>query len=141
MPKRARLGDTYVDEVNGYIFEFVKGHPLFPGKRWVYQHRRVLAEKLGRELKRWEIAHHKDENGFNNKPGNIIYTTRRKHPTLHAGITRSESVKKLMSLAAKKRCTGEWRKAVSKRVKRQHKEGKFGRRTWKILRFPRLTES
>lgn len=143
--RAAKRGDTYVDGVNGYIVECVKGHPLFPGRAWVYQHRRILAERLGRPLEHWEIAHHDDENGLNNKSENIVYTTRVKHPTLHIGAKRSEKTKRLLSISAKRRCTPEWRAAVSKRVKEQHRQGKhWYKRKPRFPReplFPRLEES
>ena len=49
--RKANRGDFYIDEINGYIIECVRDHPLFPGKTWVGQHRRVMAEKLKRILK------------------------------------------------------------------------------------------
>lgn len=36
-----------------------------------YEHRKVLAEALGRELMKNEIVHHKDENKLNNVPENL----------------------------------------------------------------------
>lgn len=131
MKPKGKLGDFYLDEINGYFIECVRGHPLFPGRKWVAQHRRVMAEKLGRPLKSTELVHHKDENKLNNDPENLELTTRAGHPAHHAGATRSEETKKRMSAAAKARCTPEWRAEVSERVVAQHKAGKFGRQTWK----------
>lgn len=131
MPRKAKRGENYYDHINKYIIECVGGHPLFKGRSWAGQHRRVLAEKLNRKLKSHEIAHHIDKYKTNNEPSNIELTTRKNHPTLHKGQQRSEEVKDKMKEAAIKRCTPEWRRKVSKRVKRQHKAGKFGRKTWR----------
>lgn len=48
---------TSFDKINGYIIEYVKGHPLFTGRSWVGQHRVVMAEHLNRELLSTEIVH------------------------------------------------------------------------------------
>lgn len=39
--------------------------------KYQYEHRKVLAEALGRALLRHEIAHHKDGNKVNNIPENL----------------------------------------------------------------------
>ncbi len=129
--RKAKQGDFYFDNINGYIIECVRGHPLFPGKVWVGQHRRVMAEKLKRSLQSNEIVHHKDDNKTNNSIKNLILTTRINHPKLHTGHKRSEETKTNMKKSAVARCTKEWRAAVSKRVKEQHKAGKFGSNTWR----------
>ena len=46
------------------------------------------------------------------------------------GSQRTPEQRAATQKAAIKRCTPEWRAAVSARVKEQHKRGKFGRATW-----------
>lgn len=58
-------------------------HPLFPGRKWVGEHRIVLAEKLGRPLLSSEIAHHNDDNGRNNVPDNLTLKNWGEHSQLH----------------------------------------------------------
>lgn len=131
MTRRAKLGDTYIDEANGYIVECVRGHPLFPGQTWVYQHRRVMAEKLNRQLLSSEIVHHKDEDGFNNKRRNLEIQSRAKHAALHkTGKRHSQETRKKMKASGARKCTPEWRAAVSQRVKKQHADSQFGQITW-----------
>ena len=38
---------------------------------WVLEHRKIMAEKLGRPLKRTEIVKHKDNDITNNSPSNL----------------------------------------------------------------------
>jgi group I intron endonuclease len=55
-----------------------------------------------------------------------------RHPTAYGpkGSKHSEDSKIKISIASKSRCTPQWRKAVSERVKRQHAAGKLGQTTW-----------
>ena len=46
------------------------------------------------------------------------------------GSKRTKNQRKHLSESAIARCTPEWRKAVSKRVKLQHTNGNFGQKTW-----------
>jgi hypothetical protein len=123
--KSVPVGTLYLDPINGYMLERVQDHPLFPGFRWVPQHRKIVAEKLGRKLESWELVHHKDHDKLNNNEDNLALTTRTEHPTKHKGLKRSAELRARMSEAAKRRCTPEWRAAVSERVKLQHQQGRF----------------
>jgi hypothetical protein len=79
-------------------------HPLFPGKKWVGEHRVVLAEKLGRPLTYDELAHHKDEDPRNNHPDNIELLRRGEHSHHHnAGRTRTEAEREGTSKALRGR--------------------------------------
>lgn len=130
--RRSKMGYTYKDRTNGYFVECVRGHRLFPKKKFVYQHRRVMAEDLNRKLSKFEIVHHKNHDGYDNRIENLEILDRREHAKIHhEGKRRSLRVRLKMSISAKKRCTIEWKKAVSKRVTQQHKDGKFGRQTWR----------
>jgi len=53
-------------------------------KRYIYLHRAVLEQKLGRYLKQHEQAHHKDENKKNNHHSNIELINRGEHQRQHA---------------------------------------------------------
>ncbi len=46
------------------------------------------------------------------------------------GFNLTATQRKRASSSAKARCTPAWRKAVSERVKLQHKQGRFGKHTW-----------
>lgn len=131
MGKRANLGDVYEDKVNGYVIECVRGHTIDFGRSWVAQHIVRVCEKLGRPLQRGELVHHRNHNKHDNRLRNLKLTTRVNHMKDHVGAKRSDEAKVRMKAAAVKRCTPEWRLEVSERVKKQHRDGKFGRRTWK----------
>ena len=122
---------SYFCKTSGYIFEKVDGHPLFPNRKWVPQHRRKMAEKLGRTLKSTELVHHINGIKTDNRLRNLRLISRKEHPTTHKGQKRTEETKQRLSAAAKARCTPAWRSAVSKRVKEQHAKGKLGAQTWK----------
>lgn len=67
--------DTYV-MVNGY-------RVLGKSDNRKLAHRKVMEEKLGRELTPDEIVHHKDENKLNNHPDNLELMTRAEHLAHH----------------------------------------------------------
>jgi hypothetical protein len=60
----------------------------YTGKKYrglyVYEHRYILEQKLGRLLKEGEIAHHKNNDPFDNDPENIELKTRQTHGKHHA---------------------------------------------------------
>lgn len=52
-------------------------------RRWVYEHREVATQKLGRELASSEQVHHIDGNILNNKPSNLYVGTIAEHCHFH----------------------------------------------------------
>lgn len=124
--------DAWTDDYWGYVLEKWDGtHPLFPGLRVVRQHRRIIAEELGRALSDDEVVHHIDGNRANNERSNLQLMTDREHRILHStGRIWSEESKRKASVSALARLTDEERKIRSERAARQHAEGNFGRTTW-----------
>lgn len=61
------------------------GYECYIGKNGhkVYIHREILEKKLGRKLKKGEVAHHKDDNKRNNYPKNIELKTEQTHGKHH----------------------------------------------------------
>jgi len=53
-------------------------------KKYIYLHRAVLEQKIGRYLKQHEQSHHKDENKKNNTPSNLELINRGEHQRQHA---------------------------------------------------------
>lgn len=52
-------------------------------KGWIYEHRHVAEQKIGRRLKKSESVHHIDGDKENNNPENIEVMNRGKHTSLH----------------------------------------------------------
>lgn len=63
---------------NGYVLIKCPGHPMADCRGYVYEHRLIAAQTLGRPLMPGEQVHHKDGNPLNNAPENIVV-----EPTLH----------------------------------------------------------
>lgn len=119
-------GSTYFDNYFGYIYEKVVDDPEF-GTRWVLQHHLVWWRNKRQRVPRGWVLHHKDDCKTHNALRNLKLITRGEHQRLHrVGSKLSAEVKERMRVAAIKRCTPKWRKAVSKRVKQQHKDRRFG---------------
>lgn len=75
--KKCSPGATQVDG-DGYVVEKVDASWPYLGKMggrgdgsWILQHRKIMAETLGRPLLRTEQVHHKDSNRANNAPDNL----------------------------------------------------------------------
>ena len=47
------------------------------------EHRKIMRLKLGRDLTKDEVVHHKDGNPQNNMPSNLMIMTRSEHTRLH----------------------------------------------------------
>lgn len=56
---------------HGYVLVWKPRHHLADIRGYVYEHRLIAEEKIGRELKKGELIHHIDENKQNNDPENI----------------------------------------------------------------------
>ena len=58
------------------------------GNGFVFEHREVAAQSLGRSLDAQECVHHKDENKRNNDPDNLmVFRTLADHAAFHKGMT------------------------------------------------------
>jgi len=56
---------------NGYILVKAPEHPLADVRGYVYEHRLVAEQILGRPLRQGEVIHHLDGNKQNNSPDNL----------------------------------------------------------------------
>ena len=67
----------------GYIYVNVQNHP-FNHKNYVYEHRLVMEQILGRYLKPKETIHHKNGVRNDNRPENLmLFNTRSEHLRYH----------------------------------------------------------
>lgn len=74
----------------------------YPKKGGRHEHRIVAEAMIGRPLREGEVVHHVDGDRHNNEPSNLVVMTQSEHAREHfSGSTRSSSVRKNMSRAAK----------------------------------------
>lgn len=68
----------------GYVLLRMPGHHLADVRGYVYEHRLVAEQKLGRPLAKGEIPHHINGNKTDNRPENIeVVESRFAHLTRH----------------------------------------------------------
>jgi len=58
-------------------------HPFARKTGYVAEHRLVAEAALGRFLRRNELVHHKNGNTLDNRPDNLLITTRAGHASIH----------------------------------------------------------
>ena len=68
---------------SGYVLIRRPGHHLADVRGYVYEHRLVAEEMIGRHLLPGEEVHHRDENKQNNHPDNLYVAPSRLHHQLH----------------------------------------------------------
>lgn len=59
---------------------------LFIKGKYVWEHRWVIEQKIGRKLKRNEVVHHKDHNPLNNSPSNLVIMKPFEHQSYHGKL-------------------------------------------------------
>lgn len=67
---------------NGYVLVRRPEHPLADVRGYVYEHRLVAEQIVGRPLRKGEQVHHKDGNKQNNSPNNLEVTASSAHHRL-----------------------------------------------------------
>lgn len=74
-------GGKYTDD-KGYIRLLMPEHPASV-HGYVYEHRLVVEEYLGRYLQSWETVHHINEIKIDNRIDNLFLTTFGEHSSIH----------------------------------------------------------
>lgn len=75
----------------GYIKVRVIGHPMANEKGWVWEHRLVMANHLGRCIFLPEVIHHKDRNKTNNNINNLmLFASDYEHSLEHQRMDRKK---------------------------------------------------
>lgn len=67
----------------GYIYIYAPDNPNATKSGYVFEHRLVMEEKIGRHLDSSEIVHHIDGNKSNNHPDNLELKTNGRHISEH----------------------------------------------------------
>ena len=74
-------GGKYIDD-RGYVRVLLPDHPKNI-KGYVYEHRIVMEEYLGRYLQTWESVHHINEIKQDNRIENLFLCTMKEHSAIH----------------------------------------------------------
>lgn len=120
----------------GYIEVLRPGHPM-ASRNYVYEHRLVMAEHLGRMLTPEEHVHHINENKSDNRIENLQLTTNTEHRSLHRGRKHSDETKKKIGAYSsnrpaevrKKISDGQKGRVVSDETRRRISAAKRGKKT------------
>lgn len=92
-PSAKPLGTTRLQDAgHGLVYRLIK---IEPRGRWQYEHRVVMAKKLGRKLRRNEHVHHIDHDTLNNQPKNLALLSHSAHSALHHPARGRWSIKHL----------------------------------------------
>lgn len=75
--------DRKLDKTLGYVRVYVPMHPEANTWGYVYEHRIVAEQTIGRRLKKGEIVHHKNGKRWDNRPENLEVMTASDHGKLH----------------------------------------------------------
>ena len=74
----------YIDKSKGYFIVTGINHPQVKGHGYVYYHRLVMEQHLGRLLNPWEHVHHRNGNRSDNRLGNLLVVL----SGIHNGIVK-----------------------------------------------------
>lgn len=69
-----------------YMVVRIPGHPFAMRRGWVYEHRWVKEQSLGRYLKPGELVHHEDEKKSSNHDSNLTLMSRASHAAHHRRV-------------------------------------------------------
>ena len=80
-------------EADGYVMIHKPDHPFANNKGYVFEHRLVMEQKIGRVLQPQEVVHHVNEIRDDNRPDNLeLYSDHKQHMIDHYGLTPEQVV-------------------------------------------------
>lgn len=101
-PEHPRWNGGRFTHRTGYVYRYAPDHPHANGRGYVFEHRLVLEEKLGRLLQPEEKVHHRNHIRDDNRPENLELTDDSSHTRLHK-TGRRVPAKTRAKIAATKR--------------------------------------
>lgn len=108
-------GGKYIDD-KGYVKILRPDHPKNI-RGYIYEHRAVMEEYLGRQLEHWETVHHINEIKIDNRVENLFLCTVPEHSAIHReGKRPSEKHRNKMREVAKNNKPHLVKKSAAKRI-------------------------
>lgn len=89
--------DRKLDKNLGYVRVYCPMHREANTWGYVYEHRLVAEQMIGRDLVPGEIVHHKNRKRWDNRPENLEVLTKEEHGLLHATEDRNMNRSNLIS--------------------------------------------
>ena len=81
---KTRRGNGRIVSKDGRVRQWMPDHPNSDCTGYVYEHRLIVEQELGRYLEPIEAVHHKDGDGANNNPENLeLFKTNGEHCRFH----------------------------------------------------------
>jgi hypothetical protein len=101
---REHNGKPATVDHQGYVRIFEPSHPAATKGGWIFEHRWVMEQQIGRYLKPDEHVHHIDHNRANNDPANLEMMSH----SAHAKITAAENKQALQAALAARQLLAEY---------------------------------
>lgn len=121
---KVRIGDKSCNwnggkKINkkGYVLILNKNHPNCDSNGYIFEHRCVIEEYIGRYITEEEIVHHKNGIKNDNRIENLQLMLKSEHTKLHhIGSKRSSKTRNLMSTKAKERLQNKEKHPLYKNI-------------------------
>lgn len=75
---------------NGYVLIKMPDHPNANSRGYIYEHRHIMEQHIGRYMTHDEVVHHINGNKTDNRLENLLLLTNSEHVALHAKLKAEE---------------------------------------------------